>query len=44
MVMQFFYNEGGEQGYKVMLEKLLPLAASLLEDEKQEVDFSNRLF
>eukprot|EP00981_Chlorochromonas_danica_P015712 scaffold14367_cov250-Ochromonas_danica.AAC.8 len=34
---KFFYSEGGEQGYKVMLEKLLPLAASLLEDEKQEV-------
>jgi hypothetical protein len=34
---QFCCSAGGETGYKVMLEKLLPATARLLEDDKQEV-------
>ena len=34
---KFCHNEGGSEGYRVMLEKILPITATLLEDEKQEV-------
>jgi hypothetical protein len=34
---QFCCTVGEEAGYKVMLDKLLPLTARLLEDDKQEV-------
>lgn len=34
---KFCCLSGGEEGYKAMLEKLLPITARLLEDDKQEV-------
>lgn len=36
-IEQFCANQGGEEGYRVVLDKLLPITAHLLEDEKQEV-------
>eukprot|EP00599_Poterioochromonas_sp_BG-1_P001708 CAMPEP_0173150372 /NCGR_PEP_ID=MMETSP1105-20130129/10924_1 /TAXON_ID=2985 /ORGANISM="Ochromonas sp., Strain BG-1" /LENGTH=793 /DNA_ID=CAMNT_0014065501 /DNA_START=238 /DNA_END=2619 /DNA_ORIENTATION=+ len=37
LLAKFCCSAGGETGYKVMLEKLLPATARLLEDDKQEV-------
>lgn len=34
---KFFFEKGGADGYRLLLEKLLPITAHLLEDEKQEV-------
>ena len=34
---QFCCEEGGEEGYKVVLDRILPITAQLLEDEKAEV-------
>ena len=35
--LQFCHDAGGEEGYKVVLEQILPVTASMLEDEKLEV-------
>jgi hypothetical protein len=34
---QFCNEAGGEEGYKVVLEQILPITAAMLEDEKLEV-------
>ncbi len=34
---QLSFEEGGEVGYRVVLEQILPVVGALLEDEKQEV-------
>jgi hypothetical protein len=35
--IQFCNEAGGEEGYKVVLEQILPITAAMLEDEKLEV-------
>jgi len=35
--LQFCHNKGGEIGYRILLDSLLPVTARLLEDEKLEV-------
>lgn len=37
ILAKFCVEEGGEEGYRVVCDKLLPITANLLEDEKQEV-------
>jgi serine/threonine-protein phosphatase 4 regulatory subunit 1 len=37
LLSKYSCSAGAETGYKVMLEKLLPLTGRLLEDDKQEV-------
>lgn len=37
MFLQFCLSNGGEAGYKIILDTLLPITAELLEDEKPEV-------
>lgn len=36
-IAKFLCSAGGEAGYKVMLDRILPVTARLLEDDKQEV-------
>jgi hypothetical protein len=35
--VQFCHEAGGEAGYKVVLEQILPITAAMLEDDKLEV-------
>jgi serine/threonine-protein phosphatase 4 regulatory subunit 1 len=37
ILAKFCIEQGGEDGYKTVRDKILPVAANLLEDEKQEV-------
>jgi hypothetical protein len=42
--LQFLVRAGGEEGYRVVLEKILPITATMLEDEKLEVTWISFAF